>query len=72
MRFMESLNDSRIAHRAHEAIPDPSHEGNCRRTSAVLLPSLEGSGVAWLMEGICHGNGNWGKQILASGDSVWL
>src|SRR6266545_2872006 len=33
------------ARRKDEPTPDPSKEGNCHRTSAVLLPSWEGSGV---------------------------
>ena len=48
-RFMGSLHDSGIAHRDLEPTPDPSQEGNCRRASAVLLPSWEGSGVGRFM-----------------------
>jgi hypothetical protein len=48
-RFMRSLHGLRIAHWDHEPTPHPSQEGNCRRASAVLLPSGEGSGVGGFM-----------------------
>ena len=51
-RIPESRN------RDHEPTPDPSQEGNCRRASAVLFPSWEGSGVGRFM-----GRRNWNRIV---------
>src|SRR5438132_11937472 len=42
--------DAKVARRDHEPTPNPSQEGNVRRTDDCLLPSWEGSGVGWLPE----------------------
>src|SRR6266487_3659063 len=54
----------------NQPTPDPSQEGNCRRASAVLFPSWEGSGVgSWLQMRVQ----SWrSKLFMNTGKCLWV